>query len=309
MGLVRTFKVGAQPVVDGVMVRGRSKYAIAMRKTNGNILLDKNDVKFFSRIPILFIRGIVSSIESGILGFKSLLFSTEYFDNENVGNANNIVASKEEMYALEDRRKAEEAEGWLKYSGALIAGIIAIIAFFILPVFIASIFFNNVEERLWFNIVEGVSRILLYVLFLVVFKFIGSGAEKFRQYLAAEHKAINCFEKGLELNIENVNNQSPFHPRCGFTILFNTILISSIAFVFLGIENLLLAILFRLLILLLSIGVSYEISRFFGLFNGKFSRGLAMIFGMWTQAFVLSNPDEIKMFIALTALKNAMTED
>ena len=82
-----------------------------------------------------------------------------------------------------------------------------------------------------------------------------------------------------------------------------------VVFVFLGIENLLLAILFRLLILLLSIGVSYEISRFFGLFNGKFSRGLAMIFGMWTQAFVLSNPDEIKMFIALTALKNAMTED
>jgi len=311
MALIKTFKVGAQPIVDGVMIRGRNKYSIAMKKTSGNVLLDKNEVKFVSTLPIIFIRGIISSIESGILSIRSLLFSTEYFDNEVRSEGEDLIASKAEALMLEDEKKAKNAEGWLKFAGILIALGIATLLFFIIPPLIASKMFDNSEfpKSVYFGLLEGGVRILLYIIYLLIFNFLGGRVKSFRRYHAAEHKAINCFEAGRELTVENVKAESYFHPRCGFLILFYTIAISSIIFSFLTIKNLFIAILLRLVVLALSIGISYEISRLFGMFNGKVSRTLNLILGMWIEKFTVEECDDIEAFIALTALKTAMAEE
>ena len=311
MALIKTFKVGAQPIVDGVMIRGRGRYSIAMKKTSGNVLLDKKEINFISGSPIIFIRGIISLIESGILSIKSLLFSTEYFDNEVVSEGDNLVTSKEEMLKLEDEKKAQNAEGWVKFTGILITLVIAMLLFFIAPSIITSNIFDNSEfpKSVYFGLVEGGIRILLYIIYLIIFKFLGGRAKKFRRYHAAEHKAINCFEAGRELSIENVKSESSLHPRCGFLILFYTIVISSIIFSFLTIENLFVAVLLRTIVLALSIGIAYEISRLFGMFNGKVSRTLNLILGMWIEKFTVEECDDIEAFIALTALKTAMTEE
>ena len=311
MALIKTFKAGAQPVVDGVMVRGRNKYAIALKKSSGNILLDKNEIKFISTLPIIFIRGIISLIESGMLGVKSLLFSTEYFDNEVISEGDDLVTSKAEMLRLEDEKKAKNAESWLKFVGTLSVLTILLLIFFIMPPVIASNIFDNSQfpQSVYFGLTEGGIRILIYITYLIIFKFLGGRIENFRRYHGAEHKAINCFEAGREMTIENVKAESYLHPRCGFLILFYTIVISSIIFSFLTIENLILAILIRLIVLALSVGISYEISRLFGMFNGKVSRTLNLILGMWIVKFTVDESDDIETFIALTALKTAMTED
>lgn len=311
MALIKTFKVGAQPIIDGVMIRGRNKYSIAMKKTSGNILLDKNEIKFVSTLPIIFIRGIISSIESAMLSIKSLLFSAEYFDNEVMSEGDDLIASKAERLMIEDEKKAKNAEEWLKFSGILLALVIAILVFLIVPPVIASNIFDNSEfpKSVYFGLVEGGIRVLLYFIYLVIFKILGGRVKSFRRYHAAEHKAINCFEAGKELSIENVKAESSLHPRCGFLILFYTIVISSIIFSFLTIENLIFAILLRLIVLALSIGISYEISRLFGMFNGKVSRVLNLILGMWIEKFTVEECDDIEAFISLTALKTAMTEE
>jgi len=310
MGLIKTFKVGVQPVIDGVVAKGRGQYAIAIKKTNGNILLDKGKLNFISRKPLIFIRGIISFFENCMLSSKMLAYSADYFDNEEKNAGDEEFLSKEEWLNKQDRIKAENTHGWLIFSGILFLMLIAIIGFFILPVLISSLFFDNAGDNswFWFNVVEGCSRILLSILYLVIFKSLGGMFSKFRHYQAAGNKAVNCFEAGKELSFGNVKNSSKFHPRSAEYILFLSIIICSIALMFIKMDNFFVALLIRMLVLVLSINVAYEISRLFGMFNGKISRTIVMIFGMWIEFFTLTEPDDMEIYIAITAVKNSMTE-
>lgn len=312
MGLIKTFKPGAQPVIDGVMIRGRKKYAIAMKKSSGNILLDKEKVNFVSsKLPIPLIRGIISSIESFLLSMKVLIFSANYFDHEEKSFGDTMISSNADYYTVADAKKAEEAQSWLVFSGVLVLLVAFLALIFIAPVFIASMFFNNFDSNQWlnFNITEAIARAVLYIAGLFIFKLFFAKFRNFGKYHAAEHMTLNCFELGQELSLENVKKCSKFHPRCGVNIFTYIFVIFSVSTIFLRVDNLLLALLFRFLILLGSIGLGYEISRFFGMFNGKFSRAVATIFGMWTELFTLDTPSDIEIFIAITALNNSMIED
>jgi len=310
MGLIKTFKVSALPVIEGVVARGRDQYAISMKKTNGNILLDKGNVKFVSQMPLIFIRGIISFFETISLTCKMLTYSADYFDKEEKAVSDYELLSKEEMLNKQDRLKAESANKWLIFSSSLIFMLLAIVAFFILPVFISSAFFDNVREENWmlFNVVECVSRIVLLISYFGIFKISGGFIKKIRQYHTAANRAINCFESGIELSYPNVKASKTFHPRSPAYLLFLTVVISSIALIFIKIDSLVLALLIRLLIIVLSINVAYEISRLFGMFNGKVSRFFAMIFGMWIEAFTFEEPDDMQTYVAITAVKNSMVE-
>jgi len=310
MGLIKTFKIGALPVIDGVVAEGREQYAIAIKKSNGNILLDKGEKKSILKLPLVFIRGIIALIESGILACKMLLYSAEYFDNEEKNDGDSEILSKEEWLNKQDRIKAESSQNWLVFIGILILLLMAISGFFILPVFISSMFFDNVREESWllFNVVECASRIILLILYFVIFNFLGGIFRKIRQYHSAANKAINCFEAEKELSLANVKNSSGFHPRSAIFIFFLTVVICSIALIFIKMDNLVLALLIRLLVLILAINISFEISRFFGMFNGKVSRIFAMVFGMWIEKFSISEPDDMQLYVAITAVNNSMIE-
>lgn len=311
MGLIKTFKIGAMPIIQGVVARGRNNYAIALEKTNGNILLKKGKINFISSKPIIFIRGIISMFETGALWVKSLLYSGNYFDEEQKDFGDLEVLAKEEYLKKQDRIKAENSQSWLVFGVIFILLLCALFGFFMLPVFISSLFFDNVVENNWifFNVVECVSRLLIFIIYFAIFKSLGGKFAKIRNFHCAINKTINCFEAEKELSVGSVKLESKFTPRSTDFIMFLAVLICSVATIFIKMEGLVLALIIRLGIFILSVGVAYEISRLFGMFNGKFSRALAMIFGMWIEVFTVSEPTYEEYYIVITAVKNSMIEE
>ena len=303
-------KVGGQAVIEGVMMRGPKNYAVAIKKYNGNILLDKGKVNSITEkykfLNIFIIRGIVSFFESLILGMKTLIFSADYFDMEEKSVEDKVITSKEEEVLIEERNKVEKQQGWVVYSAVLLSVILSIGLFFMLPTFIASRFFNYFDagERIWFNVVEGGIRIVLFFIYLFLVSLMKDVRRVF-EYHGAEHKTINCFEAGEELTVENVKKFSKYHPRCGTSFIFVVMIISIIVFAFFKSDNLIITLLERIILLPLVAGISYEIIRFFGMLKGKIGRALAMP-GMWFQCFTTKEPDDLQIFIAITALNAAI---
>lgn len=308
----KRINVGGQAVIEGVMMRGPKKYAVAIRKSNGNVLLDKGDVnsitervKFFK---IFIIRGIVAFFESMTLGMKTLLFSADYFDNEEKSESEAGIYSAEETKIIEERQSKEKVHGWIVFSSLLISLLVCIGLFFVIPTYVAGHFFNNVDttQRIYFNLTEGVLRIVIFLLYLLLVSNM-KDIKRIFEYHGAEHKTINCFESGEELTIENIKRHSRFHPRCGTSFVFVVMIVSIIVFAFFSAENIWITLLQRILLLPLVAGISYEVIRFFGRFNGKVGRIFAMP-AMWFQCFTTREPDDIQIFMAITALKNALEE-
>ncbi len=306
-------KIGGQAVIEGVMMRGPKKYAVAIKKYNGNVVLDKGDVSSVKdKIKILnlpILRGIVAFFESMALGMKTLIYSADYFDMEEKNTEDRFVVSKEEEISVENRAKIDRQQGWVVFVSLLLAIIFCIAVFFVLPTFVASLFFNNVDvnDRIWFNVIEGGMRIALFFIYLFLISLLKDIKRVF-EYHGAEHKTINCFEAGEELTVENVKKYSRFHPRCGTSFIFIVMLISIVVFAFFKSDNLILTILERIVLLPVVAGISYEIISFFGMLKGKIGRALAMP-GMWFQCFTTKEPDDLQIFIAITALKGAIDED
>lgn len=306
-------KIGGQAVIEGVMMRGPKKYAVALKKYNGNVILDKGNVTSVKdkvkilNLPIL--RGIVSFFESMSLGMKTLIYSADYFDMEEKSTEDKFVVSKEEEMSVEKRAKVDRQQGWVVFVSLLLAIVFCVAVFFILPTFVASLFFNNVDlnDRIWFNVIEGGMRIALFFIYLFLISLMNDVKRVF-EYHGAEHKTINCFEAGEEVTVENVKKYSRFHPRCGTSFIFVVMLISIIVFAFFKSDNLILTILERIVLLPVVAGISYEIISFFGKLKGKLGRALAMP-GMWFQCFTTREPDDLQIFIAITALKGAIDED
>ncbi len=306
-------KIGGQAVIEGVMMRGPKKYAVALKKYNGNVILDKGNVTSVKdkvkilNLPIL--RGIVSFFESMALGMKTLIYSADYFDMEEKSTEDKFVVSKEEEMSVEERAKVDRQQGWVVFVSLLLAIVFCVAVFFILPTFVASLFFNNVDlnDRIWFNVIEGGMRIALFFIYLFLISLMNDVKRVF-EYHGAEHKTINCFEAGEEVTVENVKKYSRFHPRCGTSFIFVVMLISIIVFAFFKSDNLILTILERIVLLPVVAGISYEIISFFGKLKGKLGRALAMP-GMWFQCFTTREPDDLQIFIAITALKGAIDED
>lgn len=306
-------KIGGQAVIEGVMMRGPKKYAVAIKKYNGNVVLDKGDVSSIKdKVKILnfpILRGIVSFFESMSLGMKTLIYSADYFDMEEKNTEDKFVVSKEEEISVENRAKIDRQQGWVVFVSLLLAIIFCVAVFFILPTFVASLFFNNVDvnDRIWFNVIEGGMRIALFFIYLLLISLMNDIKRVF-EYHGAEHKTINCFEAGEELTVENVKKYSRFHPRCGTSFIFVVMLISIVVFAFFKSDNLILTILERIVLLPVVAGISYEVISFFGMLKGKLGRALAMP-GMWFQCFTTREPDDLQIFIAITALKGAIDED
>ena len=305
-------KVGGQAVIEGVMMRGPKNYAVAIKKYNGNILLDKGKVKSvkdkFKFLNLFILRGIVAFFESLILGMKTLIYSADYFDMEEKNVEDKFVVSKEEETLVENRAKIDRQQSWVVFVAVILSVIFCIALFFVLPTFIASRLFNNVDktQRILFNVTEGGIRIALFFLYLFLVSLLKDVKRVF-EYHGAEHKTINCFEAGEELTVENVKKYSKLHPRCGTSFLFVVMIISIIVFAFFKSDNLIFTILERILLLPVIAVISYEVIAFFGMLKGKLGRALAMP-GMWFQCFTTREPDDLQIFIAITALNAALDE-
>lgn len=294
--------MGGQALIEGVMIRAPERYSCACRRATGEIVVKSQDYipvskrKKLLNLPI--VRGFLGLFEMLAIGIKSLNFSAD-------------VASQD------IKTKKKEPAKWQKtlmsaISFALALGI-AVSVFFYLPLLVATIL-NLKQHPFWFNIVTGVIRVTMFVLYVWFLSFFKDFKRLF-QYHGAEHMSIYAFENGEELTLENIKKYSTLHPRCGtsflFLLLILAILIYSISdsLYFVVAQNvpvLAKRFLYHLLLLPIVAGVSYEILKLSSKTKENFLTKILIAPGLWLQKITTQRPTEDQIEVAVAALENAV---
>lgn len=290
--------IGGQAVIEGVMMKNKDEYAVAVRKPNNEIVIEKNTyisksekIKLF-KLPIF--RGMLAFVESMILGSKILTFSASFYEEEE-----EVKPSKmEEAFAKVFKGKAESVAMAITFMFSII---LAVGIFIVLPGFIASLLGRNVESHVVLAIVEGCIRIAIFVAYIFAISQVKDIKRMF-MYHGAEHKTINCLEQGFELTVENVRWQSKQHKRCGTSFMFIVMFVSIIFFIFIRIDHSLLRYLIRILLVPFIAGVSYEFIRFAGRNDSKLVLILSKP-GMWLQGLTTKEPDDSMIEVAISSVE------
>lgn len=292
--------VGGQAVIEGVMMRGKIGTAIAVRKVDGEIevSLDRSEpiTKKYNINKIPFLRGVVTLFDSMIVGIKSLNYSASFFEDDDE------EPSKFENF-LSNLFKDKINEVLIGVS-LVISLVISIGVFFILPTFAANLLKSvGVVNTVLLNLAEGIIRMTLFFLYIVLISKM-EDIQRVFQYHGAEHKTIFSYEKSEELTPENAKRHSRFHPRCGTNFLFLVMVVSIILFSFTGWHSLLQRILYRLLLLPVVAGSTYEIIKWLGETEGTFGKIISYP-GLMFQKFTTREPDEKQLEVAIASLQVA----
>ena len=252
--------IGGQALIEGIMMRGPKKQAIVVRTPDGLEEKEEELRLVKDRYPILgvpIIRGVVNFIDSLVKGMKALSYSATVSQEEE-----EVEPSKFDLWI--ERKFGSEAASKFVVGLAVVLGIAFSVALFILlPTLLAGVFARFVDSFILRNLMEGVLRIVIFLLYL----FLVSRMKEIKRvfsYHGAEHKTISCYEKGLPLTVENVRVQSCHHPRCGTSFLFVVMIISILVFSLVQWSNVWVRMALRLVLLPLVVGISYEINRFVG---------------------------------------------
>ncbi len=286
--------IGGQAVLEGVMMRNHDKYAVAIRKPDGEISVKNWDTRsirernILLRLPI--IRGVVAFIESLVLGIKTLTYSSGFLEEEEERSL------QQGETQVSDRREVLENVLIVTLSILLAIGF-----FMILPFAVSELFRGKVHSQTMLTVIEAALKMLLFLGYVVAISFLSDIKRTF-MYHGAEHKTINCVENGLDLTVENVRTQSRYHRRCGTSFLLVVMIVSIIFFMFIRIDNLWLRMLYRILLIPVVAGVSFEFIQFVGnsdnpvvLFLGKP--------GMWLQKLTTREPDDGMIEVAIASVE------
>ncbi|MFZ5353361.1 MAG: DUF1385 domain-containing protein [Bacillota bacterium] len=290
--------VGGQAVIEGVMMKGAEDIAIAVRKPDGEIIIDKQKIKsnrkLINKIPI--IRGIFAFGDSLVLGVKSLMFSAEFFEEET-----------EETDKKEPSKLDKFLENNVVWISVLISLVFTITLFILFPTFAVDLFKGLTKNALLLNGIEGVIRITVFVLYIFAVSKMKEIKRVF-QYHGAEHKTIFCYEYGEELTVENVKKHGRLHPRCGTSFLFIVMMVSILLFSFFSWPNRWVRFATRILLMPLVAGISYELIKWAGRSRSRLACILSAP-GMWLQKITTKEPDEKQIEVAIAALKGVLVED
>lgn len=294
--------VGGQAVMEGVMMKNKDKYAVAVRKPNHEIEVKVSDCKSaiknekLSNLPI--VRGVVNFIESLSLGMKTLMYSASFFeDEEDAAKKENL--SPEEKKKMEEKEKKEEK---LLMSGTLAFSIVfALLLFFALPYFLSGFFHKVIASETLIALIEGLIRLAIFVGYIALISLTPDIKRTF-MYHGAEHKCINCIEHGMELNVDNVRKSSRLHKRCGTSFLLIVMLISIVFFMFIRVDSKILQLLLRLLLIPVIAGVSYEFIRLAGRYENWFLNIFSKP-GMWMQRLTTKEPDDEMIEVGIASVE------
>lgn len=298
--------IGGQAVLEGVMMRGPKEIATAVRKSNGEIIIDKMPVtsitkKYkFLKLPIL--RGVVSFVESMVVGVKCLMFSAELYD---VDGEEGYEPSKFEKWL--DDKFGDKVKDIAIYFAVFMAVIMGIGLFMLLPTVVVGFLKGIVPNPIVLNLSEGIVRITIFLVYLALVSKM-KDIQRVFEYHGAEHKTIAAYEHGEELTCENARKYSRLHPRCGTSFLLIVMVISIIFFSFISWGNVFKRILFRLLLLPVVAGVSYEIIKFAGRSTNRCVAFLTKP-GLWLQKLTTREPDDSQLEVAIASLKAVLTDN
>lgn len=294
--------VGGQAVMEGVMMKNKDKYAVAVRKPNHEIEVKVSDCKSVIKneklrnLPI--VRGVVNFIESLSLGMKTLMYSASFFEDEE-DTAKKEKLSPEEKKKMEEKEKKEEK---LLMSGTLAFSVVfALLLFFALPYFLSRFFHKVIASETLIALIEGLIRLVIFVGYIALISLTPDIKRTF-MYHGAEHKCINCIEHGMELNVENVRKSSRLHKRCGTSFLLIVMLISIVFFMFIRVDSKILQLLLRLLLIPVIAGVSYEFIRLAGRYENWFLNIFSKP-GMWMQRLTTKEPDDEMIEVGIASVE------
>jgi uncharacterized protein YqhQ len=302
--------VGGQAVIEGVMMRSKDRVATAVRIPSGDILVKTEDYQSLSRrhklLALPIIRGVITFFEMLVIGIKTLNFSAD-------------VAVKE-LERIEASAKGEEYIPQEKKHSALMLGATVVIAlaigiliFFFTPLAISSLF-NIEKDAVAFNLVAGVIRVTLFLLYVWLISLFGEFKKVF-QYHGAEHKSIYAYENGEDLTTDNVNRYTTFHPRCGtsfilivalLAVLIYAISDSTYALIAGAPPPLLKRFSIHFLLLPLVAGGSYELLKLSGRTRENFITRILIRPGLWLQRITTREPSREQMEVAIVALESAL---
>ena len=292
--------IGGQAVIEGIMMKNKSEYAVAVRKPNGEIVVKKDTYQMFQEkykiLGLPFIRGIFSMIDSLILGTKTLEYSASFFEDEEIDNE-----SKLDKWLNEHLN--EKTMGLVMGIITIISVIFALFVFAALPAGIGSLFkkITNTESRFAVAFVEGISRIVIFILYIKLISKMEEIRRTF-EYHGSEHKCINCIENGWDLTVENVMKASKEHKRCGTSFLVYVMVISIFLFMFINPPTLLLKFVSRIVLIPVVAGISYEVLRLMGKFDNKLVDIISRP-GMWMQGLTTCEPDAKEVEVAIKAVE------
>ena len=292
--------IGGQALIEGIMMRGPQKTAIAVRGTDGIKLKEQQNKLIKDKYPILgwvFIRGVVGFVSSMAVGMKALTWSAEQMP--------------------EDDYEPGKFDKWMdrhfKNSGKIITGValvlglaLAIGLFTLLPTFLGSLIAPHIGTRIWLNLIETGIRLTL----LVGYMFLVSRMKDIQRtfaYHGAEHKTIACYEARKELTVENVRGFTRLHPRCGTSFLLTVVIVSLLVFMWVTVRDPIIRIALRLAVLPLVVGVSYEINRLIGRFDNPVTRFFRAP-GLWMQHMTTREPDDAMIEVGIAAMMAVIPE-
>lgn len=282
------FQYGGQAVIEGVMMRGPSSRAIAVRLPEGGIAIDEKNIgSITNKYPFLkwpLIRGVVALVESLLIGIEALSYS-----------ANQALGEEEEL---------SKTEMVLTIGFALA---LAVVLFVIIPTGAAHFLQGFVKGSLAQNLVEGVIRLGVFLLYVVLIGRMQDIKRVF-QYHGAEHKVINAYEAGEELTPKRVQSYSTFHPRCGTSFLLIVLVLSIFLFALLGEQVLWWRITSRILLLPVLAGISYEALKLSARYADNFLCKILISPGRWLQGLTTGEPDESQVEVAITAFGAVLKE-
>ena len=310
--------IGGQALIEGILMRGPEKDAIVIRGADG-LTVEVNDRKLnppgsFKNWP--FFRGVFGFFDAQVVGVKALMRSADMAPEEMQEEPSKFEKWLEKVLGNEAFQKA-----LVGIAVAMGLGL-SVLLFFLLPMVVASFFDRWIPNVLVLNLVEGIIRMVIFLAYMILISRMGEMKRVF-SYHGAEHKTIRCYESGLPLTVENVKLQTRLHPRCGtsflLVVMVISILIFSVASSILltlvpGLEVMrgtflfrLLMILFKLLLLPLVVGITYEINRWAGRNDNGFTRVLTAP-GMWLQNFTTNEPDDSMIEVGIAALQAVLPE-
>ena len=287
--------IGGQAVLEGVMMKNKEKYAVAVRKPSGEIAVEVENFQGMLHgskiLELPFIRGVFNFINSLVLGTKALNYSASFYEEDE----ENTAVDK----AL-DKVSGGNGEKVLSVIVTIISIALAIGIFVVLPYFASKYFEGFVRNHSLLLIIEGVIRIALFLLYAAGISIL-SDIRRLYQYHGAEHKCINCIERGRELTVENVMKSSRFHKRCGTSFIFFVLIVSIILFFFINVDTVWQRVCFRILLMPVVAGISYELIRLAGKYDNFFVNLLSAP-GFLFQKITTKEPDEEMVEVAIASV-------
>ena len=289
--------IGGQAVLEGVMMKNKDAYAVAIRKPNGEIEVEVDVYRgimhdsALKKIP--FIRGIFNFLDSMILGMRTINYSASFYEDEE--------AEETKLDKVLNKVSGGRAEKILMGVTTVVSIALAIAVFMLLPYFLSTLLVQYIRNDSLLAIIEGIMRILIFVIYIVVISLM-KDIHRLYQYHGAEHKCINCVENGRPLTIHNVMRSSRIHKRCGTSFMFLVVFVSIILFFFIRVQNPALRVVLRIALVPVIAGISYEIIRLAGRSDNIFVRIISAP-GMWLQRLTTKEPDREMAEVAIRSVE------